>query len=76
VVTDLKFSTDYSEHQNYQVTITPLAGAADTSTSYLATAAPQSTQARDKCGSLSIDSRGKKLPVVSDAALNSNGSCW
>lgn len=49
---------------------------ADKGQGFTATATPQGVQASDACGALSIDNTGDKQPDASDAALNSNGSCW
>jgi type IV pilus assembly protein PilE len=44
--------------------------------SFTATAMPIGRQAGDACGSLSIDSSGRRLPASTDAAANANGRCW
>jgi type IV pilus assembly protein PilE len=62
-----------SEKGYYQVTVTFPSGA---SSSYLETATPQGAQSKDACGTLSIDNAGTKLPASTNAAYNSNGSCW
>ncbi|MEP6898170.1 MAG: type IV pilin protein [Rhodanobacter sp.] len=73
----LGYSTDpaISEKGYYQVAISYPTGA---SSSFLATATPvvSQAQAKDKCGALSIDNTGAKLPLSTDAAKNSNGNCW
>jgi type IV pilus assembly protein PilE len=74
VTNDLKFSSNLSEKQYYQVAITPLG--TDYTTGFTASATPQGAQAADKCGVLSIDSHGVKGPVSTDAGKNSNGNCW
>jgi type IV pilus assembly protein PilE len=78
VINDLKYTTDFTEHSYYQVAITAPAGMADTSTGYIATAkiVTPGPQTGDKCGNLSIDYQGQKLPLVTNTAANSNGKCW
>ncbi|MGN6790540.1 MAG: type IV pilin protein [Rhodanobacteraceae bacterium] len=75
--TSLGYNTDpvVSENGYYQVTLT-LPAATSTGQGFVATAAPQGPQADDKCGSLSIDSTGQKLPDPSNTSANSNGRCW
>lgn len=62
-----------SEKSYYSVAVTFPSGS---SSSFLATATPINAQAADVCGTLTIDNTGNKLPATSDAASNSNGSCW
>lgn len=69
-----KKSPVIADNNDYSVTVTM--ATAQTSQAYLATAVPINSQAGDKCGSLSIDNTGQKLPAPTDAAHNSNGSCW
>ena len=62
-----------SEKGYYSVAVTFPSGS---SSSFLATATAVGSQAKDACGALSIDNAGNKLPATTDAAHNSNGSCW
>jgi type IV pilus assembly protein PilE len=48
----------------------------DAAQAFTATAIPMHAQAGDACGSLSIDSRGSKLPARDNATANANGKCW
>jgi type IV pilus assembly protein PilE len=48
----------------------------DTAQSFTATAIPVRAQVADVCGSLSINSRGGKLPGRDDVEANANGKCW
>ena len=74
-LTELGFDNPaLSEKQYYSVTSAP--AAASTAQLFLATAAPAGAQTGDACGDLSIDNTGAKLPASTDAARNSNGSCW
>ncbi|WP_333677842.1 type IV pilin protein [Dyella sp.] len=75
--TKIGFSTTPAVSNNgyYSATITPASGSTSAQT-YLATATPQSSQANDVCGPLSIDNTGAKLPSTSNTTLNSNGNCW
>lgn len=68
-------NTPVSENGYYNVTLAA-APSASAGQGYVATAAPLGPQADDVCGSLSIDNTGQKLPAPTDAAHNSNGSCW
>jgi type IV pilus assembly protein PilE len=43
---------------------------------YLVTGTPTGSQANDKCGNLSLDSTGIKLPLAVTMPENSNGKCW
>ncbi|SEO62758.1 type IV pilus assembly protein PilE [Luteibacter sp. UNC138MFCol5.1] len=74
VTGDLKLKSATSEKGYYTVTI----ASNDLTKSYTATATPVATGAQksDKCGALSIDSTGTKLPALTDTAKNSNGRCW
>lgn len=56
-----------SEKSYYSVTLPAVS-----STTFTATAAPQSDQAKDDCGSLSIDSVGNKT----SSGSTTNGTCW
>jgi type IV pilus assembly protein PilE len=75
----LGYSTDtpLSEHGYYQAAI-KLPAASSAGQGYVATATPTpgGPQVGDKCGNLSIDNTGQKLPAPTDAAANSNGNCW
>jgi type IV pilus assembly protein PilE len=62
-----------SPHGYYELA---LAVDGDAAQSFTVTAIPVQVQAGDVCGSLSIDSRGNKLPGQDDAAVNGNGKCW
>ena len=62
-----------SEKGYYSVAVTFPGGI---SSSFLARATPVSSQAKDVCGTLSIDNTGTKLPTPTDATYNTNGSCW
>ena len=66
--------TPTSEHGYYTVALAN--PASSTGQGYRATATPQGPQANDACGNLSIDNTGQKLPAPTNAAANSNGSCW
>ena len=68
-------TTPASNDGYYTATISPAPGSTSAQT-YLATAAPQGSQLKDACGSLSIDNTGNKLPSTSNATYNTNGSCW
>jgi type IV pilus assembly protein PilE len=69
--------TPTSEHGYYTVALAanPASSAGQ---GYIATAipAPGGPQVGDKCGNLSIDNTGQKLPAPTDTAANSNGNCW
>ncbi|HXO99759.1 MAG TPA: type IV pilin protein [Luteibacter sp.] len=71
-IDDLKFATDTSAGGYYKITIEQLDGTTF-ATGYIATATPQSSQAGDSCGNLTIDSRGNKSQSGSATA---NGRCW
>jgi len=73
----LGYTTDtpLSENGYYQLSLA-LPAATSTGQGYVATATPQGPQADDKCGNLSIDSTGQKLPDPTNASANSNGRCW
>jgi type IV pilus assembly protein PilE len=64
-----------SENGYYQLSLA-LPSATSAGQGYVAKATPQGPQADDKCGVLSIDSAGQKLPAPTDTAANSNGRCW
>lgn len=64
-----------SENGYYQLSLA-LPSATSTGQGYTATATPQGVQADDKCGNLSIDSTGQKLPDPANTSANSNGRCW
>lgn len=64
-----------SENGYYKLSLA-LPSAASAGQGYTATATPQGVQADDKCGNLSIDNTGQKLPAPTDTAKNSNGNCW
>lgn len=74
VTTSLKFGSVNSEKGYYSVKIT----FTDLVKGYVATATPVPTgdQAKDVCGALSIDSKGVKLPALTDTKANANGRCW
>lgn len=59
-----------SEKSFYSVSMVP--AAASTSQSFTATAAPQTGQTSDDCGSLTINNAG----VKSSTGTTTNGSCW
>jgi type IV pilus assembly protein PilE len=73
----LGYTTDtpLSENGYYQLSLA-LPAATSTGQGYVATATPQGPQADDKCGNLSIDSTGQKLPDPTNTSANSNGRCW
>jgi type IV pilus assembly protein PilE len=75
--TSLGYATDtpLSENGYYQLSIA-LPAASSAGQGYIARATPQGVQADDKCGNLSIDSTGLKLPSAASTARNSNGRCW
>ncbi|MEO5812537.1 MAG: type IV pilin protein [Rhodanobacter sp.] len=73
-LTEMGYDTPaMSEKGYYSVTSGPVGG--DTQT-FLLQATPVGAQATDVCGILSIDNSGHKVPLTTDVALNSNGSCW
>jgi type IV pilus assembly protein PilE len=74
VTTTLKLGSVNSERGYYSVAIT----SSDLTRTFTATATPIAgqPQAKDKCGALSIDSTGTKLPAATDTTKNSNGRCW
>ncbi|GLQ96518.1 type IV pilin protein [Dyella mobilis] len=57
----------------YQVSLSVEADSAQT---FVVLATPVRAQAGDACGSLSIDSRGRKFPARNDAQANADGFCW
>ena len=65
-----------SENGYYQLVSITLPPATSAGQGYVATAKPISTQVKDVCGNLSIDSTGQKTPPPTDVAHNSNGNCW
>ena len=69
--TGLGFAVNTSGRGYYTVTVTLPAGGG-----YLITGAPTGSQANDKCGNLSLDSAGTKLPAATSMPENSNGRCW
>ncbi len=71
-VTDLKFASNKSAGGYYQISIDQLAGTT-MATGYVATATAISTQVKDSCGNLTIDSRGTKSQTGS---ASTNGRCW
>jgi type IV pilus assembly protein PilE len=73
----LGYATDtpLSENGYYQLSLALPAGSS-AGQGYVATATPQGVQADDKCGNLSIDSTGQKLPDPTNTSANSNGRCW
>jgi type IV pilus assembly protein PilE len=77
--TSLGYATDtpLSENGYYQLSIA-LPAATSTGQGYIATATPVASgpQHDDKCGNLSIDSTGQKLPDPTNTTANSNGRCW
>jgi type IV pilus assembly protein PilE len=73
VTTDLKWSTATLPSGNYVLSIAPLAGAADTSTGFIATATAQAAQLTDSCGNLTLDSRNNKSQ---SGSTTTNGKCW
>ncbi|HJP97677.1 MAG TPA: type IV pilin protein [Rhodanobacteraceae bacterium] len=74
---DYPSGTITSENGYYTVSLAAAPGAS-AGQGYVATATPVagSPQANDACGPLSIDNTGVKKPLPTDAAHNSNGSCW
>jgi type IV pilus assembly protein PilE len=70
----LGFSTALSDDQHYTVT----AAVASGNQSYTLTATPVAgdVQAKDQCGSLTLDSSNNKTPASGVMPQNSNGSCW
>jgi type IV pilus assembly protein PilE len=48
----------------------------DAEQSFTAVAMPVHTQARDVCGHLAIDNKGRKQPMPDDVQANANGKCW
>lgn len=73
----LGYSTNSPVSENGYYTLSlALPSATSAGQGYVATVKPQGVQADDKCGNLSIDNTGQKLPAPTDAAKNSNGRCW
>lgn len=62
-----------SEKGYYSVAV---AFTGDAAQAYVATATAEGVQASDACGDLAVTSAGEKTPDASDAAHNTNGSCW
>jgi type IV pilus assembly protein PilE len=60
--------------QNGFYTVDAPAGASTSSQAFSFEARPSSTQSKDVCGSLTINSAGAKGPT--DPTSNSNGPCW
>jgi type IV pilus assembly protein PilE len=75
----LGYTTDspLSENGYYQLSL-ELPPATSAGQGYVATATPVASgpQRDDKCGALSIDSTGQKLPDPTNTSANSNGNCW
>jgi type IV pilus assembly protein PilE len=67
--------TNTTSSQNYYTADLP-AAAGTSLQAFTAEAVPQGSQAKDVCGTLSINSVGIKLPALTDTAHNSNGNCW
>lgn len=72
VTGDLKLASTSSDKGYYTVSLT----SNDVTKDYTVTAQPVGDQAKDVCGSLSIDSTGTKLPASTDTAKYANGRCW
>lgn len=73
-VTQIGFATSPAASNNGYYLAT-LATTGTSTQAYTATAAPQGNQAKDVCGSLTIDNTGNKTPNAS-SPLNTNGTCW
>ena len=73
-LSDVGFAITTSPKGYYSVDIP--ASASTSPLSFTVEAVPQGPQAKDVCGTLTIDNTGKKLPLLSDATRNSNGNCW
>jgi type IV pilus assembly protein PilE len=57
-------------------TYQPLLTVDDGAQHYEAAALPINNQAADACGTMTLDSTGKKTPDRADAIANANGRCW
>jgi type IV pilus assembly protein PilE len=66
-----------SENGYYTLSL-ELPAASSAGQGYIAKATPVASgpQHDDKCGILSIDSTGQKLPDPTNTSANSNGRCW
>ena len=75
-LTDIGYNGDpaTSDKGFYKVSLGTSIGT--TGSTFTATATPQTTQAPDVCGSLSITSAGVKTPSPTDTSKNTNGNCW
>jgi type IV pilus assembly protein PilE len=62
-----------TQHGHYQL---EMEVDGDSAQSFLVMAIPINAQARDVCGSLSIDNKGGKIPAPEDHLANANGACW
>lgn len=71
---EVGFSVTTSPKGYYSVDIP--ASASTSSQAFTVEAVPQASQAKDACGTLTIDNTGKKQPLLTDASHNSNGNCW
>jgi type IV pilus assembly protein PilE len=61
-------------HGHYEVTMSVVDN--DERQGFVVTATPIGRQEADVCGSLSIDSAGRKLPGRENTGANANGNCW
>ena len=57
-------------------TYQPLLTIDDGAQRYEAAALPINNQATDACGTMALDSTGKKTPDRMDTVANANGRCW
>ena len=77
-LTDLNFNFTTSEKGFYNATMSVTSPGGASSSAFTASAVPVAggAQAKDVCGTLSIDNAGVKLPALNNTAANSNGNCW
>lgn len=68
----LGFPSVNSEKGYYAASVAVPAG----NQTYTLKAAPQGIQAKDVCGSLTLDNTGAQTPSPSAMPQNSNGHCW
>jgi type IV pilus assembly protein PilE len=66
------YATAVSPGTNYE----PLLTVDDDAQRYQAAALPIDNQAADACGTMTLDSTGKKTPDRADTIANANGRCW
>lgn len=63
-----------SEHGFYTADIP--ASASTSAQAFTVEVVPQTSQATDVCGHLTVYSSGKRTPDITDTTSNSNGPCW